>query len=87
MASFLVKKGANVNARNSEGKTPLMLAAQHGHIDIAKLLLENGARTDVRTAANVHVGKACMAQDELTALDYALQNDDAVMIELLKEKN
>lgn len=87
MASFLIKKDANVNTRNSEGKTPLILAAQHGHLEIAKLLLKNGATSDIRTVSRVHVGSACMHQDEMSALDYAVRNSDTEMIALLKENN
>ena len=38
--------GADINVTNSEGATPLIIAAQYGYIDIVNLLLECGATTD-----------------------------------------
>lgn len=35
--------GANVNAKNQDDENPLMKAAKIGHVDISKVLLENGA--------------------------------------------
>ena len=39
IAELLIAKGANVNARNRQGWTPLMVAAKRGKVDIAKLLM------------------------------------------------
>ncbi|XP_076466766.1 uncharacterized protein LOC143298006 [Babylonia areolata] len=39
----LVRKGADVNARSSDGMTPLAVAAFWGYADIVKFLLENRA--------------------------------------------
>lgn len=44
---LLIENGANVNAREIDGKTALMMAASHGHTETAKLLIENGA--DINT--------------------------------------
>jgi ankyrin repeat protein len=35
--------GADVNARNTHGDSPLDYAARFGHADVAKLLLDRGA--------------------------------------------
>ncbi|MGC9011263.1 MAG: ankyrin repeat domain-containing protein, partial [Candidatus Micrarchaeia archaeon] len=35
-----------VNAKDEFGDTALMLAAENGHFDIVKLLVENGAKLD-----------------------------------------
>jgi ankyrin repeat protein len=43
LASYLIKKGADVNAKNKQGRTPLFDAVQLYDIDFAKLLIENSA--------------------------------------------
>ncbi len=40
---FHLKRGANVNATDDQGRTPLVLAAERGHADICRILLEAGA--------------------------------------------
>ena len=49
--TFLVAKGANVNARNGRGATPLQIAVGMGFVDGAELLLQQGARVDEPDAA------------------------------------
>jgi ankyrin repeat protein len=39
----LISKGAEIDAATADGATPLMCAAAWGNIEVAKLLLENGA--------------------------------------------
>ena len=43
---FLGQHGANVNARNNKGETPLQLATTLGFIDGVEALLQLGARVD-----------------------------------------
>ncbi|QGN56548.1 ankyrin repeat domain-containing protein [Novosphingobium sp. Gsoil 351] len=43
---FLAAKGANVNARNNKGETPLQLASNLGFSEGVELLLKLGARVD-----------------------------------------
>ncbi|EAR83390.2 ankyrin repeat protein (macronuclear) [Tetrahymena thermophila SB210] len=43
LAQFLIQKGADVNATDILGKTPLYYACQADHIDIVKILLYNKA--------------------------------------------
>lgn len=46
MVGSILKMGVNINAKNLQGVTPLLAAAEQGRGEIVKLLLEQGA--DVR---------------------------------------
>ena len=59
VAAFLIKEGAELNARSDNGTTPLMMAARYGNGDLVPLLLKAGAEP---RAAN---------EQELTAADFA----------------
>jgi len=42
-AKFLLSVGANTEAKNTNGSTPLVAAAENGQVELARLLLEKGA--------------------------------------------
>jgi ankyrin repeat protein len=44
----MLDKGAYVNVRDPEGRTPLTEAAWEGHVEVVKLLLERGADANAR---------------------------------------
>lgn len=68
VADFLIKAGADIELGAS---TPLMEAAQEGHLDLVKYLLENNA--------NVHA----TTQTGDTALTYACENGHTDVADLL----
>ncbi len=41
MVKLLLDCGANVNLQDDDGSTALMVAAEHGHVDITRLLLSH----------------------------------------------
>jgi ankyrin repeat protein len=43
---MLILKGADVNSEDTNGMTPLHMASQKGHHDVAEFLIENGAKVN-----------------------------------------
>ena len=43
VAQLLIDNGADVNAKNGDGRTPLRIAQGYGNFSMAELLIENGA--------------------------------------------
>ncbi len=70
--NLLDNKGADVNTKSEENRTPLMLAAQNGHAAVVKALLARGA--DVSAKAN----------DNGTALSHAEKGNHPEVAKLLK---
>lgn len=62
IASFLINKGADVNAQDGFKMTSLMWAANHGNITLVKLLLKKGADKNIADANGLTALKA--AQDK-----------------------
>jgi hypothetical protein len=99
---YLLKKGYDLNSKNAKGETPLIIAIRNSYTDIAKLLLENGARIDGDTLLyatmyskyeiiNIILKKAIDINyiDRVynrTALSIAVLNKNKVIVELLLEK-
>lgn len=44
---LLLEVGADINAVDIDGWTPLMFAVRDGTIDIVRLLIQSGANTDI----------------------------------------
>jgi uncharacterized protein len=72
IVQLLLKNGADANARDIFGQTPLYRAATSPNVEIVKLLLENGADASVR------------AEDGKTALDIATEKGYKETVNLLK---
>lgn len=47
MVEYMIEKGADVNAVDKDGSTPLMEAIPNGHKAIVDLLIKHGAKVDV----------------------------------------
>ena len=51
MCRYLISRGASTTKSNDRNHCfPMLLANQNGHLDVCKLLFENGAQNDVRRA-------------------------------------
>ena len=74
IVKLLLDKGADVNAKNWDNRTPLVLAAKKGYTQVVKLLLNSGADVSLK--------------DQLgwVALDYAKENNHKEIVELLKDR-
>ncbi|KAK6507850.1 hypothetical protein TWF481_006272 [Arthrobotrys musiformis] len=75
MVEYLIDKGANVDVRDIDGWSPIMVAAQMGYCNIIKTLLDKGANIDSE------------AQSGATALFLAAQQGHTAAVELLLDRN
>jgi len=71
--SLLSSPGANVNATDDRGSTPLLEAARYGHEDICRVLIAAGADLKVKD------------RDGKTALMLAVQGDHDEVVRVLKQ--
>ncbi|KAH7000722.1 ankyrin repeat-containing domain protein [Ilyonectria destructans] len=74
IVKLLLEKGADVEAKDEYGRTPLSWAAEDGHEDIVKLLFEKGADVE---AKDKHGG---------TPLSRAAAKGDEAIVKLLQQK-
>ena len=93
---LLVKSGANVNAQDAEGFTPLHMAAIHGNLKIVKQLVDlegdvNIVTTDEKTAAELaHLNEELEIEEYLESKMASSQStkgkkDDSKLADLLIE--
>ena len=71
--SLVSSPGADVNAKDERGSTPLLEAARYGHNDIARVLIAAGA--DLKAKDN----------DGKTALMLAVQGNHDEVVRVLKQ--
>jgi ankyrin repeat protein len=71
--SLLSSPGADVNATNANGSTPLLEAARYGHDDICRVLIAAGANLKAKD------------KDGKTALRLAVQGNHDEVVRVLKQ--
>jgi ankyrin repeat protein/uncharacterized protein YjbI with pentapeptide repeats len=63
-----INVGIDINAKASDGRTPIMDACFHAYLDIAEFLLSQGADLDVATPRNISIIDAiCLLDDRSPA--------------------
>ena len=72
-----IADGADVNAMDDDGWTPLHYAALDGYKDIADLLIAKGADVNAKAEGGLVKGK--------TPLDLSIRNDETETAKLLRE--
>ncbi len=73
MAETLLDLGAEIEATDQLGVTPLIMAAQQANLPVLKLLLRRGANT------------GALSVDGLSALDIARKRKKAEVVEILQD--
>lgn len=100
IATSLLEHGADKEARDIDGATPLMLAVKQGNAEVIQVLLANGAdalaeakdgSTPVKAALSGSGDNPSMTSLALEMLDAVgpsvLENDQQVVLEALRNKN
>ena len=72
VATFLLQRGADINATSPNGTTALMMAIREHHLDTARLLIGRGADLNHRN------------QDGASALDWAKRVEENEMVKELR---
>ena len=67
---LLVKSGANVNAQDAEGFTPLHMAAIHGNLKIVKKLVDLDADVNIITTDGKNAAELAHLNEELEIEEY-----------------
>ena len=74
----LISHGADVNAREEDGYTPLMWASYYGYAKVVEALLDAGADKELKATSGRREGK--------TALDLARDKNEGSVVEILERR-
>lgn len=76
MVKYLISLGADVNRVSGKGKSVLEIAVETGNMELVGFLIENGARTEIKS------GSSILAFDK-TPMCAAVMNNDTEMVSFL----
>ncbi len=76
VAKYLISKGAEIDALTSKRDTPLNRAIFWGHIEMVKILLENGADPTIRNDKGNNAFDIAKNRGELEILELLNKYDD-----------
>lgn len=76
MVKYLISLGADVNRVSGNGKSVLEIAVETGNMELVGFLIENGARTEIKS------GSSILAFDK-TPICAAVNNNDTEMVSFL----
>jgi ankyrin repeat protein len=93
MVRMLIEHGADVNAKTSQGKTPLLMAMEQGDTNMVKFLLDSHADANMESIYGGRVGPfrptvsrpvlSSPLSGPLSPLLWAIENSHAQMVQLL----
>ena len=72
IAEFLIKNGADVNAKNNYNSTPLTIACESGNVKMVKLLVKYGA--DVNSPMTEYGSGPLLAADSYEIEEFLIEH-------------
>ncbi|AET72878.1 hypothetical protein PGAG_00424 [Phaeocystis globosa virus 12T] len=88
IANLLIKNGANIDAIDNYGETPLFLAVKANNIEMVKLLIEKGAETNIenKTQNSIMHYAAEIPGDNVEVLKYLIRNSSDTAVNSINDK-
>lgn len=82
LVQALLDAGADVNKKDTLGRTPLLIACQNGHLDVARMLLKKGAQiNEADTGGDTPLMQACKADANKAAAMVKLLLDNGALLD------
>lgn len=87
LCEYLINKGLSLNEVSNDGNTALHIAAFYGHYDVVKLLLNYGAKINIKNNSGKLPKDLAMTKEIKDLLDY-FENDPIILLnKTLMSKN